>query len=157
MKKQLWIGLVLAAVTWSGCHTVYEVNRTKPESLIKEGTIVFVRPDKYSVFGTRSFRDYIEITHERAAQNDAGLLQVQVGFRNRGGKHWWDTEGPDFVLSVKTVYYDQPGGSANPPLYETNWQTMTLNRGSTFEYKSICPKKSGLYYQVVVSELVSSR
>ena len=157
MKRYLIVSGLVLATALAGCRSVYNVRRVAPEQLNEEGTIVFVRPTEYTVFGTKSFRDYIEITHERASKNDAGLLQVQVGFRNRGGRHLWDRKGPNFSLSVKTAFYDQPfvsGGQSSIPVYETNWQPMAMPRGDTFEYKAVCPKPSAGYYQVTVSEIL---
>jgi hypothetical protein len=123
--------------------------------MAQEGSIVFVRPSRYHIFGTRSLRDYVEVTLERSGRNDADMLAVHVGFRNRGGQHFWDTRGPNLAISVKTVFYMQGGGGpADVPLYETNWLTLSLMRGTTAEYQAVCPKKSAQSYQVLVSEVL---
>ncbi len=157
MKRYLTVlGLVIATAL-SGCKSVYNVRRAAPDEVSQEGTVVFVRPTDYTLFGTKSMRDYLEIVNERASKNDAGLLQVQVGFRNRGGRHLWDTKGPNISLSVKTAFYDQPfvsDGQKDIPVYETNWETLPMPRGDTVEYKAVCPKPSGAYYQVTVSEIL---
>jgi len=121
-----------------------------------EGSIVFVRPDRYSLLGTRSIRDYIEITYEQMNLNDAGYPVLTVGLRNSGGQHFWDTEGPDIQLSVQAAFYDrpiQPGGAvSSPAVYRTNWQTVKLVRGQSSDYKVSCPVKGANYYQVTISE-----
>ncbi len=149
--------LLLSALVGNGCQTNYNAGYAPVEELAGEGSIVFVRPDRYTILGTRSVRDYIEITYEKFSLNEAGLPMVQIGFRNRGGQHFWDTKGPEVVLSVKSVFYSDPidqTGPTGPPVYETNWQPLQLNRGETDHFKVICPKKEGQYYQVTVSELL---
>lgn len=157
MKKHLFVGTALVLVL-AGCHSVYNVTRVTPGEVRREGSIVFVRSPDYKIFGTKSYRDYVEVTHEKSSRNEADLPQVEVGFRNRGGRHWWDLSGPNFALSVKTSFYDQrfdnQEGRTSIPIYETNWQPISLLRGATVEYKAVCPKKEGIYYQVTVSEIL---
>jgi hypothetical protein len=125
--------------------------------LADEGSLVFVRPDIYTVFGARSIRDYVEITYEKMSVDDAGQPMLQLGLRNRGGQHFWDKSGPELALSVKTCFYRDPikaTGPSGPPVYETNWQVVHLNRGETEHYKVICPYADATYYQVTLSELI---
>ncbi len=155
-KMTMYLGISLAAFCF-GCQTVYNAEYTPPEDLALEGSIVFVRPDRYTILGTRSIRDYIEITYENFSANEAGYPMVQVGLRNRGGQHVWDREGPEVLLSVKTVFYADPiagTGPTGPPVYETNWQSVHLNRGATEHFKVVCPKNEGQYYQITISELL---
>lgn len=158
--KRLIIALSFVVIFYqlTACQTVYNVDRVSSEDIAQEGTIVFVRPTDYTVFGTKSLKDYIEVTYESVSRNNADLLQVAIGFRNRGGQHFYDTRGPNFQLSVKTAFYDKrfgpDGRQISAPVYETNWQTITLLRGATEHYKVICPVKSATFYQVTVSELL---
>lgn len=148
--------VVPAVALLASCNSVHNVDRADPKELSGEGTVVFVRPTQYSLFGTKSLSDYIEITYERAQRNAAGLLEVRVGLRDRGGQHFWDVQGRDFPISAKTAFYEQPiagEGRRNPPAYETNWQRVTLLRGATTDYKVTCPVKEGAYYQITLSEL----
>lgn len=139
-----------------GCKTTYDAHRTPSKELGEEGSIVFVRPDRYTILGTRSIRDYIEITYENSLQNEAGFPQVQIGFRNRGGQRWYDFKGPDVQLSVQTAFYTTPihpdGASSGPAAYRTNWQTVKLVRGQTLDYSVTCPVKDAPYYQMTISE-----
>jgi hypothetical protein len=138
----------------SSCRSVYNADHISHGDRNREGTIVFVRPDRYSIFGTRSIRDYVEITYEESGENEAGLLQVEVGFRNRGGQHWWNLHGPDILLSIKAAFYER-GGSGTPvgnPVYETNWQPIKITRGETSHYKAICIADNTQSYQITVSE-----
>jgi len=148
------VGIVLLA--FFGCRTTYDARRTPAEELQSEGRIVFVRPDRYSLFGTRSIRDYIEITYEQISVNEAGYPVLTVGLRNRGGQHFWDTKGPDVQLSVQTAFYNKPiqpdGAASGPALYHTNWQTVKLVRGQTSDYKVACPIKGANHYQMTISE-----
>ncbi|ACL04924.1 hypothetical protein Dalk_3234 [Desulfatibacillum aliphaticivorans] len=158
-KKVLLIvlsGLVLLSL--ASCQTVHNAAKVDSEDVAKEGTIVFVRPTKHPVLGVRSISDYVEITYEKLDRNEAGLPKVSVGFRNKGGARFYDTKGPDYQISVKTSFYTTPlpsmGGSMSPPVYETNWQTLTMLRGGTNHYSCLCPNKDAVYYQVTVSELL---
>jgi len=150
------IGIVMFLFLTS-CQTTYNVDRVKSEDIEQESTIIFVRPSQFHVFGTESLRDYVEVVYESANFNDTGYLEVNVGFRNRGGHRWYNTTGPQYQLMVKTVFYEHdyksPSNQARVPLYETNWKTINLLRGTTVPYKTMCPNKSAQYYQVVVSEL----
>lgn len=139
-----------------GCKTVYDASHTGAETLRKEGSIVFVRPDRYTILGTRSIRDYIEITYEQIGSNDAGFPKVTVGLRNRGGQHIWDLKGGDVQLSIQTAFYDHPlqreGAASGPAVYRTNWRTVKLVRGQTTDYEVTCPHKDAKYYQMTISE-----
>ncbi|OHB65067.1 MAG: hypothetical protein A2Y77_11825 [Planctomycetes bacterium RBG_13_62_9] len=148
--------VILLAALLAGCSSVHNVDRADEGKLAGEETIVFVRPTEYKVFGTKSLSDYVEVVYEQARRNDAGLLEVRVGLRDKGGQHFWDLQGPDFPLSVKTTFYDKPvagEGLRSPPVYETNWQRVSMLRGATADYKVICPVKAGAFYQVTLSEL----
>ncbi len=140
-----------------GCHTTYSANRASARELAREGSLMFVRPDRYTLLGTRSVRDYIEIVYEREGTNRTGFTVVEVGLRNKGGQHWYDVKGPDVVLSAKATFYEDPitpKGPQGPPVYETNWQPVPIPRGDTAHYKAVCPVESGIYYQVTFSELI---
>jgi hypothetical protein len=133
------------------------VQRVTPYDISREGTIVFTRPKDMSLIGTKSLRDYIEVTYENARRSDAGLLEVMIGLRNIGGLHWYDNQSPNFVLSIKTVFYDKPFNrpeSTIPPIYESNWESIKMVRGTTTQYKAVCPVKSGAYYQIIISEIL---
>ena len=152
-----FLGLFLCFVSFLGCQTTYDAHQAPAEELAQEGSIVFVRPDYYTILGTRSIRDYIEITYEKLVLNEAGLPTLQVGLRNRGGQHFWDTKGPEVVLSAKASFYRDPiiaTGPTGPPAYETNWQPVHLNRGETKHFEVICPYADSSYYQLTLSELI---
>jgi hypothetical protein len=148
--------MAVAFVVLSGCHTTYNADKTPGSELQREGDVVFVRPDRYSILGTRSIRDYVEISYEQIGTNDAGYPVLGIGLRNRGGQHFWDLKGPGVQLSVQTAFYSTPiqpkGAASGPAVYSTNWQTIKLVRGQTFDYKVTCPVKGANYYQMTISE-----
>jgi hypothetical protein len=147
--------LILSWMLLCGCDTVYNSHRATQNELSREDSVVFVRPDQYTILGTRSLRDYIEITYEKAIKNEAGFLHVEVGIRNRGGQRFYDTKGPSVHLSIRTAFYTDPisgKGPTSAPVYQTNWQLLTLVRGETEHYETICPVSSGQYYQITLSE-----
>ena len=152
-----FFGLALCIFVCAGCQTTYNPHGAPAKELAKEGSIVFVRPDRYTVLGTRSIRDYIEITYENLTVNEAGMPTLQVGLRNRGGQHWWDVKGPQVVLSAKVCFYADPvvgTGPTGPPVYETNWQAVPITRGGTAHFEVVCPYNSATYYQLTLSELI---
>jgi hypothetical protein len=157
MKTPPLIPLIIACTALVSCRTEYNPRPTpgQQEKIASEGTVVFVRPDVYTILGTRSIRDYIEVTYEKSTRNQAGFLTAEVGLRNRGGQHFWDLHGPNFSVSVKTTFYRDPidgKGPSGPPVYETNWQPVPISRGDTAHFKAVCPVPEGSYYQCTISE-----
>ena len=142
----------------SGCDTTYQASRSTAGTAAEQDSVTFVRPDRYSILGTRSIREYVEVVYEESQLNSAGLLVVNVGLRNKGGQRWYDRWGPNFSLSVKTTFYDLPLTSTGPqtaPVYETNWQTVVLIRGDIQHFQVICPVPAGRNYQLTISEQVT--
>ena len=150
MKKQLIMaGALVVLAGWAmGCKSTYDAKRISAGNVQREGRIVFVRPHRN--YPLQSLRRRLEITHEAASRNAAGLLVVQVGCRNKGGI--------DLPLSVKTAFYNQPfgapGNQTSVPIYETPIRTFNILRGMTEEYTVTCPKKGAVDYQVTISEIV---
>jgi len=155
-QEAIIIGVILFGLGLSGCRTTYDAHRTPQAEMENEGTIVFVRPDRHTLLGTRSIRDYIEVTYEEMSANAAGYPTLRVGLRNRGGQRYYDRKGPDVQLSIQAAFYNQPtesgGAAAQSPAYKSNWQTVKLVRGQTSEYQVSCPVKGAQYYQVTISE-----
>ena len=151
-----YIIVALTLFVFLGCETTYNADRTLTNELQREGSIVFVRPDEYSILGTRSIRDYIEITYEKISLNEAGYPVLTVGLRNRGGQHFWDVKGPDVQLSAQTAFYNTPiqpdGAASGSAAYRTNLQTIKLVRGQTVDYKVACPVKGANHHQMTISE-----
>ena len=153
--QHVMIVALLVAMS-GGCNSVHNVDRAQSEELSREGTVVFVRPTEYKLLGTKSLSDYIEVVYDQGQRNPAGLLEVRVGLRDRGGQHLGDRKGRDFPISVKVTFYEEPVAGQDhrsPPVYETNWQRVMLVRGETTDYKVTCPLPKGAYYQVTLSEL----
>lgn len=146
--------VVSAAWLTGGCKSVYSPDRISQKDIEAESSLVFVRPNRYSVLGTRSLRDYCEIMYEKFSVNEAGQPVVSFGLRNRGGKHWWDRKGPRVVIAAKGVFYESAVTGAtitSPPVYETNWQRLPMTRGETIHYKFVCPVEAK-GYQVTLSD-----
>ncbi len=157
-NKYLYLAMLAGLSVWlPSCKTVYEAHHTPAKDLASEDSLVFVRPDYYTILGTRSIRDYIEVTYEESKRNAADLMTVQVGFRNRGGQRFYDLKGPTVALSIKTSFYAEPLSAQGPrsaPLYETNWQPLVLVRGDTGHFQVTCPVPAGRHYQITVSEIL---
>lgn len=146
----LGIGLLL-----SGCHSVYNTEPVSRKDLMREGSAVVVRPDRYVLFGTRSMRDHLEVVYEEFSQNQADMAQVKIGVRNKGGEHWWNLKGRDFTLYAQAVFYRQPvagTGARSAPLYRTNKQPVPMSLGEISDMKFTCPVKGSGGYQIIFSE-----
>ncbi len=154
--SKLFIIAIVMLTTATGCETTYDAHRTPSEKMQKEGSVVFVRPDMYTILGTRSIREYVEISYEKLEVNETGFPIVKVGLRNRGGQKWYDFKGPDVQLSIQTAFYNDPiqkdGFASGPAAYKTNWQTVKLVRGQTFDYQVTCPVVGANNYQMTISE-----
>jgi hypothetical protein len=145
-------GAILAT---SGCGTVRNADTTAKGELAEESNIVVVRPDRYTLLGTRSVSDYLEVSYERFTKNAAGLPQAEVGVRSRGGEHWWDLKGPSFTIYAQAVFYGEPVAGVDArskPLYKTNKRAVPLQRGATADLSFTCPVKGAKGYQVIFSE-----
>lgn len=139
--------VLLVGVACTGCKSTYNSKRVSAANIRREGTIVWVRPE--TNLPLQSLRRRMELTYEQAEPNQAGLLQVSLGCRNKSGS--------DLVVNLRTAFYEQPFGApgtqTSMPVYTTNWKRMTLTRGATDEYRATCPKTSGQFYQVTISEV----
>ena len=156
--RRLLPAVAVVSLLFAGCsyHTSHPGQRVSADELAREESVMFLRPDRYTLLGTRSVSDYVEITYERVTINESGQSVVEVGLRNRGGQHWYDKSGPSVALSVKSSFYESPvsdTGPTGPPVYETNWRPVPIPRGQTANYKAVCPVRTGRYYQVLITEL----
>ena len=152
--KQTVYGLFLLLLL-SGCRSTYNADPMKGKELAGEGRVVVVRPRRYTLLGTQSMRDYLEVVYEEMSENAAGYPVVRLGLRNKGGEHWWDLRGPDFTLFAQAVFYSQPveGQAARgAPLYRTNRQGIPMKRGETSDITFTCPVKGARGYQIILSE-----
>lgn len=173
-RHGLLAALAAGMMAAAGCTTTYSVDRVNTAG---EESLVFVRPDRYSLLGTRSIRDHVEITYETLTYDQTtGYAVVRVGVRNRGGQHFWDRRGRDFNLSAQAAFYNQPvamtppqpgasfpsdakgrqegggPGVSTPPVYQAARKTFALPRGQTQHLEFICPVQNVSGYQVVFSE-----
>jgi len=156
MKRIIPLVLLPISLFFQSCQTTYNPDRPNHSTKVNpEEAVVFVRPDRYTLLGSRSIREHIEVMYDEATLNNAGLLVVNLGLRNKGGQKFYDLRGHSFPISIKTSFYKKPIGPAgpqSPPVYETNWQTVSMIRGDTSTYEAICPVKEGKYYQIRISE-----
>jgi len=130
-----------------------------------ESSLVFVRPDKYTLLGTRSISEYCEIMYERLTPQGNGFV-LEIGIRNRGGQHFWDKKGPNFSLAATAYFYDVPmslsqnvepvlGAMFNgAPTYISGRQAVQMLRGETTHLKFLCPASNIQGYQVVLSDQI---
>ena len=155
LSIKTFLGAGLLVVGASGCRSTYNANAIKGKELAKESSVVVIRPKRYTLLGTQSVRDYLQITYEELSENAGGYPVVRVGVRNKGGEHWWDLRGPDFTLYAQAVFYRDPvtGRAArSAPLYRTNKQSVPMKRGDTSDIVFNCPVKGAGGYQIIFSE-----
>ena len=145
-------GLLLSFA--GGCKSVQSVDRVDRADLENEGTIVFTRPVRYVVWGTKSLRDYLEVTYERFYTNDAGQDVLEVGLRYRGATDWYDFyyKMPESITFTGQANFYSGKNHLGAPLYSTNRQTILIRRGDTFNFKAVSPRKGAGSYQLVLSE-----
>lgn len=155
MKKffQLF-AVVTMALSMVSCYTTHNVDRAPQENLDAEGTIVFTRPARYSMwFGSYSQREFIEITYENVSRNEAGMMVVEVGIRYRGPvswTNWYRKAPPTMSLRAQCNFAKFRKGAR---VYSTNNQVLPLRLGETYDYKAICPVKEAGDYQLVLGEM----
>ena len=159
MTKALMIlpGVVAVLALNSGCTAVDPVVRANRADMAQEGTIVFTRPAHFTPwFGNYSISQFIEITYERVARNQAGQLVVEVGIRNRGPVSWtnWHQHAPKTLNIAATCnfYETQTGALGGPCIYQTNRRTLVIGRGETYAYKAVCPAENANGYQLVLGD-----
>lgn len=160
--KKFMNGLALAAIAIcymaiTGCTAVDPVARVDRNDLANEGTIVFTRPARFTPwFGNYSISQFIEIVYERASRNEAGLLVVEVGIRNRGPVSWtnWHTRAPEYLNIAATCnfYESSAGVMGGPMIYQTNRKVLTIGKGETYAYKAVCPVENAMGYQLVLGD-----
>lgn len=150
MKKTFFIktAACLAIALAAGCSTVQNVNRTDTSG---EGSLVFVRPGSFSMFGTKSVRDYIEIVYEKAEFDENGFAHLSVGVRNKGGQHFWNDKAPTVRLGAQASFY-KTHGADSAPLWQSNRKAFSIQRGDTTHLTFDCPVKGALGYQVVFTD-----
>ncbi len=147
-KRILNTAACIVLVVFAGCRTVGTVERA---DTAKEGSLVFVRPDSFSAFGTKSVQDYIEIVYEKVDVDENGFAHLSVGVRNRGGQHFWDTDAPTVRLGAQASFYAAKG-TDSAPIWQSNRRAFSLQRGETTHLKFDSPVKGALGYQVVFSD-----
>ena len=153
MKKIILSMLCLTLL--AGCAAMKSATPVDKKELAEESAIVVVRPNRYTLLGTQSVRDYLEVMYEELAVNQAGYPIVRVGVRNKGGEHWWDRRGPDFTLYAQAVFYREAvigTDVRSAPLYRTNKQAVPMQRGETADISFTAPVKGAQGYQVIFSE-----
>ncbi len=154
--NRIMLGVLFIGVTLlSGCAAMKSANPVDRKDLAEESSVVVVRPNRYTLLGTQSVRDYLEVVYEEMSVNQAGYPVVRVGVRHKGGEHWWDLRSPDFTLYARAVFYRDPVAGTDTrsaPLYKTNKQPFPMKRGETTDMSFTAPVKGAGGYQVIFSE-----
>jgi len=130
MKSLAILAAVVASLSFFGCQSVYNLDTVSSQG---EGTMVFVRPNKYSILGTTSIRDHLEITYQQLVILPNGYANLKCGVRNRGGQHWWHSSGCRVHLAAKPYFYSSPVNAT------ANWDGTSF----TSDLKSNAPGRQG--------------
>lgn len=158
MRKQGFFGIVagtLAAGTLllASCASVRNVDAADTSG---ESSMVFVRPGTFSILGTRSLADYVEVVYEDVGTTETGRMTVSCGVRNRGGQHWYDLKGPQVAIGARIAFYAQPDRKGKP-LWVSPRKTVLINRGDTSHLEFMCPKSGAKSYQITLSDYEGAR
>ena len=113
--------------------------------------MVFVRPGTFTILGTRSLADYVEVSYEDISATPTGHMTVACGVRNRGGQHWYDVRGPQITIGAKIAFYAKPDRKGKP-LWVSPRKTVLIKRGDTAHLEFICPKPGAMSYQITLSD-----
>lgn len=139
MKINSWISL-LACVALVGCTTYSEgpyVAVAKPNKAPGPGRpIVLLNGELISM---------LAVDHAPSVQrNGNGLLQIQVGIRNR-------TNDKRLMLQLQTLFFNEAGKVLySQPGSEAAWQTMTLSPNQTdfYSQQSLTPEAASYVVQI---------
>lgn len=145
----IW-GVLIGMLALVGCgyNAVHGPNRVDTAG---EGSMVFVRPDRFTVLGTRSLSDYVEVTFEEASVGETGRMEVSVGLRNRGGTHVYDKEGQDIAVGAQIAFYGTPNAQGRA-IWRSPRKTVVIRRGATEQLDYVCPKAGAQSYQITLSD-----
>ncbi|MEN8149807.1 MAG: hypothetical protein ABFS86_08285 [Planctomycetota bacterium] len=149
-------GLLLVAGFLPACRSTYNASPADADEVASEGSMVFVRPGRYSVIGTRNIRAHIEVIYEKTKKNEVGMPVVEFGLRNKGSTVWWDVKAGDLALSAKVEFYETPldqTGPTGPPRFDSGWQTIPIRVGETSHHSVTSPVKDAPYYRVTISKV----
>ena len=152
MKYSLLLLPVLGLLLFCGCKAVHDADR--PDN-IDEGTVVFTRPARYTMFfGSYSISEFMEVVYERDSRNDAGQLVVEVGIRNRGLASWtnWPQHAPSRIILKARCNFYREKRVVSPIAYSTNQSRLIIGRGETYAYKAVCPVADVSDYQLVLGD-----
>lgn len=146
-----WGLLMVAWLVLAGCKSVSNVHHRNPDFLRSEGSMVFVRPDHFSILGSRSMRDRIEVIYENMTVDDLGRAHVTAGVRNMGGRHWYDTKAPTLCMGAAISFY-KTADTRSAPIYQSNRRSYVVQRGETAHLSFDCPVPNAKSYQIVLSD-----
>lgn len=145
--------LAAGTLLLTSCGTVRNVDTADTSG---ESSMVFVRPGSFSILGTRSLADYVEISYEDVGATETGRMTVACGIRNRGGQHWYDHKGPQVTIGAKIAFYAKTDRKGKP-LWVSPRKTVLINRGDTTHLEFICPKAGAKSYQITLSDYEGAR
>lgn len=152
MRNGGFVFIVCGLLAFSGgCKSVCNVRHMDAAALGSEGALVFVRPDRYTILGTKSMREFIQIVYEEMKTDERGMAHVAVGVRNVGSRTWYNMRGPSVQIGAEIAFY-RTKGVDSAPLYRSNRRSVVIQRGETAHLTFDCPVAGAASYQVVFSD-----
>lgn len=126
--KCLWFVLPACLLSAAvGCRSTYDV----PEGEAQVGLVAFARPADYSILGTESAREWLEVLDARQGRLPNGNLWLELSVRNRGNQGFfsWADASRDMTLYADVTFLD--GADGNRVVHAVPKRAVPLHLGRT--------------------------
>lgn len=137
--KGLWFvlsaSLLSAAV---GCRSTYGV----AEGVAQEGLVAFACPADYSVLGTESAREWLEVLDARQGRLPNGNLWLELSVRNRGNQGFlsWGDRSRDMTLYAEVTFLDGADGDRVVQAVPKRAVPLPLGRAVHLRWEATAPR-----------------
>ncbi len=107
MKSVAFLALAAVALL-AGCRSTYSVASGEPQREL----VAFARPADYSILGTESAREWLEVLDARQGRLPNGNLWLELTVRNRGNQGFfaWGDASRDMTLYASVDFLDAADG-----------------------------------------------
>lgn len=109
MKTVALLALAIVALL-AGCRSVYSVDSGEPQAEL----VAFARPADYSILGSESAREWLEVLDARQGRLPNGNLWLELTVRNRGNQGFfsWGDASRDITLYASVDFLDAADGNS---------------------------------------------
>ena len=131
----------------AGCRATYELEETSQI----DGTYSYARPSSFSVVGTESVMDWVELVSATQSKDDKGAFVVDIALRNHGGTGFfsWFQRSHDMTVYARVDFYAGKGG---PLLHAMPRQAVPLPLGDTVHMRFVSPVDGATYAKLILLE-----